>query len=213
MWLAALHDLRQPLQSALLLMTAAQDEAEDRRRRRTLGLAELSLLGLQGMLDDLALASRLVSGHHSVSSNGGCRLQEALAAAVAEFAEQPRLAQVRVRATAATSAVDSRTVRIVALALLAVPIKLDVTGPIVLVAEVVAAGLRVTIEHPPADVLASDIMAAMFVELPALPAGASSRLFAPGLGLAQRISRALGGDLACHFSDEHHSISVLLPHS
>ncbi len=211
-WLAALHDLRQPLQAALLLLAAAQDEADDGRRREVTRLAELSLLGLQTMLDELAFASRLIASGSSVPE-GACRPDEVLSAAVSELAGQAGISRVSVRAVGSLAPVERRLALIVALALLGTALKTTASGSIVLGASIDASGVSFTIEHPQPDVQWTALAAATFVELPDVAVGGQSRLYTPGLGLARVIAEALGGRLECDRAADCHRISVWLPRS
>jgi signal transduction histidine kinase len=83
LWARAAHDLRQPVQAALLLskmLDGAEAPPEMRRAARHIGA---SLSSLYGMLDFLVVLSRLEAGLGSVPIRN-CELAEVLAAPVRE---------------------------------------------------------------------------------------------------------------------------------
>ncbi|MGE0697704.1 MAG: hypothetical protein AB7O57_01280 [Hyphomicrobiaceae bacterium] len=83
-WLEALHDLRQPIQGALLLHAAA--EAAPRLERQRAGrLLEATLAGLSEMVDCLAHVNRLEIGLAALAP-APCDLAHVLTATIASLA-------------------------------------------------------------------------------------------------------------------------------
>lgn len=196
LWLAAMHDLRQPLQSALLLLSSAGREEVGERRRHALQLAELALLDLQSMLDDLALASRLDVGERP-GVGRKCRLADAVTAAVEELrgAAGAQELSLRIDPGAATRLVDQSVCRSLALALLGASLKYPADGRIGLA--VWQRRGRVTLAAElETQALPVALRKAYFIELPLAPSTPPLRLFVPGLGLAAHVARGLGGCLA-----------------
>jgi K+-sensing histidine kinase KdpD len=198
-WLDALHDLRQPLQSGLLLVTAASLETDPEPRRHALRLAEQSLHDMQAMLDDLAYASRVVSG--IAQSVGGCdNAEEIISMALDELSGCFGADNVTVRAGAISRmAVDPRMVHIATLGLLGTALKMARGASVVLTAGIehgrLALMADVSRPEPPAGLLG-----AYFVELTPVPGLSPRRTTAPGLGLVGRIVTPIGGSVSCESS-------------
>lgn len=62
LWARAAHDLRQPIQSLLLLTAVLADSQDEAARRQTAQFMEDALIDLQGLLDDLGKFARLEAG-------------------------------------------------------------------------------------------------------------------------------------------------------
>jgi signal transduction histidine kinase len=86
LWAQAVHDLRQPVQAALLhtkMLDGASEPAELRRTARHIGTA---LESLYGMLEVLTLLSRVEAGLQMVQLRT-CQLADVLAPTIREMAE------------------------------------------------------------------------------------------------------------------------------
>jgi two-component system, sensor histidine kinase len=83
MWAKAAHDLRQPVQAALLLSKALEDLTDPAELKRTAGYLEGALRSLRDMLEALLLLSRLEAGVQTIALRT-CDLDEVLQPAVQE---------------------------------------------------------------------------------------------------------------------------------
>lgn len=209
-WLAALHDLRQPLQSALLLLSVAGGEADSARRNHALHLAERALTSLQLMLDEVAFACRLQA--EASTSKAACRLEEALTLAMADVSGAPGGERIGVASglPANPVGIDPRIVRLVAQALVATALKDSTAGPVTLAARTVKSDLLLSVEFD-CEAQSSSLAESCFVELPAGRADVDTRLFVPGLGLARRIATGLGGELRARFDQKRCRLEAVLP--
>lgn len=209
-WLAALHDLRQPIQTALLLLSSAEETRNPRRVREALQLAERALVGLQAMLDDLALASRLEAG--DVQLEGSCSLKEIFASVAGELAGTAGAGALvlRIEGGSGTVALAPRVARLLVLALVATALRLNAAGDIEFGAQSSGGKLTLWVEvrcaKPDAEVLDQ-----LFIELPAIVPDKPARLYAPGLGTAARVVKLCGGRIEHRdLGERRHRIVIVL---
>jgi two-component system, sensor histidine kinase len=82
-WASAAHDLRQPVQAALLLSKVLEGLSEPSELKRTAGYLEGALRSLQDMLEALLLLSRVEAGVQTIALRA-CDLAEVLQPAMQE---------------------------------------------------------------------------------------------------------------------------------
>jgi two-component system, sensor histidine kinase len=76
-WARAAHDLRQPLQAALLLVKVLGEEVDPVQQKRLVGYTATSLSSLYEMIEVLALLSRIEAGSQAVPLRS-CHISAAL---------------------------------------------------------------------------------------------------------------------------------------
>jgi two-component system, sensor histidine kinase len=86
LWARAAHDLRQPVQAALLLARMLDDAPAQPEQRRTARHIGTSLKSLYAMLEFLTVLSRLEAGLQTVALRN-CQLADALAVTLREMAK------------------------------------------------------------------------------------------------------------------------------
>jgi signal transduction histidine kinase len=102
-WVRAAHDLRQPVQAALLLSKALEDLSDPTEMKRTAGYLEGSIRSLHDMLEALLLLSRVEAGAQSIALRT-CDLAEVLQPGMQEAADLAgkRGRQLRLRGLSGT---------------------------------------------------------------------------------------------------------------
>jgi signal transduction histidine kinase len=102
-WVKAAHDLRQPVQAALLLSRALEDLTDPAELKRTASYLEGAMRSLHEMLEALLLLSRVEAGVHSIAMRT-CDLAEVLRPGMQEAANLAgkRGRQLRLRGPSGT---------------------------------------------------------------------------------------------------------------
>jgi two-component system, sensor histidine kinase len=85
-WAKAAHDLRQPVQAALLLSKALEDLSDPAELKRTAGYLEGALRSLHDMLEAILLLARVEAGVQTIALRT-CDLAEVLQPAMQEAAD------------------------------------------------------------------------------------------------------------------------------
>jgi signal transduction histidine kinase len=196
LWARAAHDLRQPVQAALLLskmLDGASAPPDMRRAARHIGA---SLSALYGMLEFLVVLSRLEAGLQSAPQRT-CQLAEVLAATLREASKVAARRGIALRVRGVRGLVKSNP------HLLATAIKSLLLNAIKFGAgDAISArcrrrgdqvGFEVRFKAAAAVDPASEKSA--FFELSRLGAGASGPELGVGLVLLERLCRRLGHDL------------------
>jgi signal transduction histidine kinase len=191
-WLEALHDLRQPLQAAQLLldvMAACDDAAE---RQRTARLIEGSIAGIECMLEELAELSRLEAGEKKLEL-----VPVELGAVLAAVAVEPAIGLVEDRARHLGRELGEVRVlgeaRLVATMLRGLLASAKAPAP---TAVRKGAELSLAVDVPDAPMPAKS-RPAMFIEPSRAARERGAPAVVPGPGLARRLAALCGGRLDC----------------
>jgi signal transduction histidine kinase len=96
LWAQAIHDLRQPVQAALLVARMAEEVRGRAELARSARQVAAALESLQGMLEVLALLARIDAGLYAVSLRP-CQLAHVLEGVMRETAESASLRGIALR--------------------------------------------------------------------------------------------------------------------
>lgn len=195
LWAQAAHDLRQPVQAALLLTKMLDGASEPAELRRTARHIETALQSLYGMLEVLTLLSRIEAGLQTVRLRT-CQLADVLASTLRETTEIAAERGIQIRARNMRGVVRTHPTLLAAAtrSLLLNAIKFGNGGEILVSCSRRGSQVRLEAHFKGASLGAGNKRNA-FVELSARRDGALASELGLGLALLGPLCRRLGHDL------------------
>lgn len=197
LWAQAAHDLRQPIQSLLLLTHVMSSSSDDAQRRQMARSMEDALVALQSMLDGLAGLAKLES-RLEAPRFGPCLLPDICARAAAGLDDiiAGRGVHLRVSAAPVTVTSDPRLLETVIAGLVLNALKYGTGKEILLRSRQSDDRHRVEIVFRGPAI--SDLQQkAIFIEVQRRSGPPASSELAHGIGFLARLSSFLGGSLEC----------------
>lgn len=211
LWAQAAHDLRQPIQSLLLLTQVMADTQDQLKRQQTARTMEDALVRLQAMLDELVGLGRL-EAELDGQKMAPCSLSDIAATAVREVAAAAAERTVSIVCTIAPVAVTSHA-RLLE----------KVVAALVLNALHFGIGQDIRIDYRPAgdahrieiafegSPVSTPQQRLAFIELRSLD-GQSPMRIVPGLGFIRQLSGLIGCAIECAtLSKQRQRLCLVLP--
>lgn len=194
-WGRISHDLRQPIQS-LLLLTHLMSQMEDAsQRQRTARTMEDTLLAAQDMLDTVALLAKLEAGSQAVTRHP-CDLDELIGRVLAQLAGPAAElgADFRIRNSSITANSNARLLEMAVTGLVLNALKCQTGSRIDVATRRLRGQLRIEISFF-CPAIAPAIRSAFFVEFRRQSDTIATAVPVAGLALLARIADHLGGSL------------------
>ena len=194
-WVKAAHDLRQPVQAALLLSRALEDLSDPAELKRTAGYLEGAIRSLHEMLEAILLLSRSEAGVHSIAMRG-CDLAEVLQPGLQEAMDLAgkRGRQVRLRGLRGAVRSHPALLASTAKSLIVNAIEFGAGGDILLAGRRRGNQMSLEVVFKGADINAVDAKRALIQLSPQLSASTGG-VAAFGPALLEHVCRLLGKGL------------------
>jgi two-component system, sensor histidine kinase len=208
LWSQVLHDLRQPIQTALLLTDVLSSTDDMVQRQRAALHLEAMLLGFQSMIEALAQLTELDSGRRTPGSTE-CAIAPVMQDVIESFdAVRGRLA---VQITPCAVSTDIKLLGVVLTTMLHSALEADRSGPIRVEGQRTSGGYRIAVLFNGAVVSAAQ-QHALFLEVRQGDGPDAVSELLPGLGYVSRLAKLIGGSLGhAEKVDRSQSLTFLLP--
>jgi two-component system, sensor histidine kinase len=210
-WPQVLHDLRQPIQSALLLTDVLSSTADPRQRQRAAQHLESALLGFQAMLDALSRLTLLETGHR-VPAPAPCMIADLLQDVVDQCAaDQLPVDRLTLTSEPRTVSTDGKLLAVVLTTLLHTALDADQRGQIQIEGQSVGGLYSIRVRFKGAAVSVAQ-QHAMFAEVRHGSGLDTACSLIPGLGYVTRLGKLCGCRLNHSIlTDGAQSLTLLLP--
>jgi len=194
LWLQALHDLRQPTQSLVLLTEVMAETKDIASRRRTARLMEDLLLGMHAMLDDMGMVARIETDPlHRPLAAALPAIADRVIGWLAETAARRHLV-IRPATLAPILIADPDLMESILKGMVANAVKLATTPKILLTGRRRSGSCLIDVCYIGSPLTDAHRESA-FVEVSGQHEGIPYSIVAPGVALIVRMAALLGGEL------------------
>jgi signal transduction histidine kinase len=208
MWSQVLHDLRQPIQTALLFTDVLSSTEDTLQRQRAALHLEAMLLGFQSMIEALAQLSELDSGRRTPESTE-CPIASLLQDVLENFAAAR--SRLVFKITPSVVSTDIKLLGIVLTTMLHSALEADRSGPIRLEGQKTSGGYRIAVLFKGAPLSAAQ-QHALFMDVRQGDGPDAVSELLPGVGYVSRVAKLIGGSLGhTEQADQSQSLTLLLP--